>query len=378
MRAVVTPAATNNPPTVTDQSYRTTADRPITRQITASDPDPGQQLTYTLTSTASKPAGIRDTTLLGTVTLTPSGVFTDSPAVGETGADTFDVRVCDNGSPVECATGTMTVDIYPDPHDDSYTVDSGIPRALPVGANDQGGLTSTDAEATSTPAHGTVSPAAHGHLTYTPDPGYLGLDSFTYRICSKRTDTLCGSATVHLRVQLRRIPPTVGDDHRTTYVDTPVSGAVPVTESRREAARLTVTTRLGRAAHHGSATVGGHGGYRYTPATGFTGTDTFTVIGCDDGTPQLCDTGMVTIDVIPRPTPPPTPPPTAAPTTSPATAPATAPVATPSSAGPGRARDRRLADTGVLLMPLGLCGGMALGCGLAAAWWAHHRRRTGS
>ena len=42
------------------------------------------------------------------------------------------------------------------------------------------------------------------------------------------------------------------------------------------------------------------GTYTYTPNPGFAGEDTFTYTICDNGTPALCDTATVTIQVIPN------------------------------------------------------------------------------
>jgi hypothetical protein len=43
------------------------------------------------------------------------------------------------------------------------------------------------------------------------------------------------------------------------------------------------------------------GSYTYTPDPGFSGEDQFTYEVCDDGTPSLCDTATVYIEVIPEP-----------------------------------------------------------------------------
>lgn len=48
------------------------------------------------------------------------------------------------------------------------------------------------------PSHGLVDPWADGIITYYPDPGFLGTDSFTYRICD--TSGNCDDATVTIIV----------------------------------------------------------------------------------------------------------------------------------------------------------------------------------
>ena len=65
---------------------------------------------------------------------------------------------------------------------------------------------------------------------------------------------------------------------------------------------LTVTTTPVSGPSHGSVTLNSNGLYTYTPTTGYTGEDTFSYQVCDNGTPSLCSTASVTIDVIPAPT----------------------------------------------------------------------------
>ncbi|WP_238387971.1 Ig-like domain-containing protein [Hymenobacter sediminis] len=50
------------------------------------------------------------------------------------------------------------------------------------------------------PTRGTVTMNANGVYTYTPQTGYTGADSFTYRVCSSVNASSCATATVNLRV----------------------------------------------------------------------------------------------------------------------------------------------------------------------------------
>ncbi|MFT5169021.1 MAG: gliding motility-associated-like protein, partial [Saprospiraceae bacterium] len=49
-------------------------------------------------------------------------------------------------------------------------------------------------------AHGTLINNNNGTFTYTPDPGYIGLDQFTYQICYDCGPLLCENAVVTLSV----------------------------------------------------------------------------------------------------------------------------------------------------------------------------------
>jgi hypothetical protein len=48
------------------------------------------------------------------------------------------------------------------------------------------------------PSHGLVGPWVDGTITYYPDPGFFGTDSFTYQICD--TCGQCDTATVTITV----------------------------------------------------------------------------------------------------------------------------------------------------------------------------------
>ena len=70
-----------------------------------------------------------------------------------------------------------------------------------VAANDtdiDGVLNPSSVSVVSGPANGTVSNNGDGRLTYTPEAGFTGTDSFTYQICD--TKGACDSATVSVDV----------------------------------------------------------------------------------------------------------------------------------------------------------------------------------
>jgi gliding motility-associated-like protein len=58
-----------------------------------------------------------------------------------------------------------------------------------------------------------------------------------------------------------------------------------------------LTTTITIPPDHGTATTDGSGNIVYNPEPGFTGTDTFTYQVCDNGSPSLCVTGTVKIEV---------------------------------------------------------------------------------
>jgi hypothetical protein len=88
-------------------------------------------------------------------------------------------------------------------NDDSESTAGGLSVVIDVIANDSAGPADEDQGLTimefSGPANGQVTgPDGSGNLTYTPDVGFLGSDTFTYTVCD--SGGLCGGATVTLEV----------------------------------------------------------------------------------------------------------------------------------------------------------------------------------
>jgi Bacterial Ig-like domain/Bacterial Ig domain len=99
---------------------------------------------------------------------------------------------------------------------DSYATDEDTPLNVPASgvlANDMGGeggpLT---ASMVSGPDHGELSLQAGGSFTYTPDAGYVGSDSFTYKTSDGTLES--GTATVTIEVHDATAPTIVGKSPR--------------------------------------------------------------------------------------------------------------------------------------------------------------------
>jgi gliding motility-associated-like protein len=158
------------------------------------------------TLTASNPSN-------GTVSISDNGtpndpsddILTYTPNPDYNGPDSFTYTVCNNLG--DCSTATVNVDVLPilDAFDDSFTTEEETALDMDVLANDNdiptvGTLTFTD------PANGTVIINDNGTpndpsddlLTYTPDAGFIGTDSFTYTLCDNVSN--CETATVTIVV----------------------------------------------------------------------------------------------------------------------------------------------------------------------------------
>ena len=176
--------------------------------------------------------------------------------------------------------------------DDTVTIKSGTLFAIRVLDND------TDADGdflevilptapTDTP-HGTVE--CFTTCSYQSDDGYLGPDSFDYIVSDgELTDTGHVSITVGTNT-----PPQADDDVAVTRANAPEDIFVLDNDSDPDGDELVVTT-LAPTAQHGTVTCDGLGECTYTPATDYTGPDSFDY-SISDGNGGT-DTAQVSITV---------------------------------------------------------------------------------
>ena len=149
----------------------------------------------------------------GTVNINDSGtpndptddIVTYIPDPDYNGPDSFDYTVCNNLG--DCSTATVNIDVLPivDAIDDNVATDRDVPVLIDVLNNDNDIPTSGSMTHT-LPANGfllhndngTPSDPSDDDFTYTPNPGYMGNDSFTYTLCDNFAN--CSTATVFIVV----------------------------------------------------------------------------------------------------------------------------------------------------------------------------------
>ena len=152
------------------------------------------------------------------------------------------------------------------------------------------------------PSNGSVTVNADGTITYTPDEGFFGTDSFTYRASDGQL--LSDPATVTVTVEQAEPvnnPPVANDDTAKTTQGLAVQIAVLENDSDPDGDPLTVGELTQPS--NGSVTVNADGTITYTPDEGFFGTDSFTY-RASDGL-LLSDHATVTVTVKQAEEPPP-------------------------------------------------------------------------
>jgi hypothetical protein len=177
--------------------------------------------------------------------------------------------------------------------DDAYSVAGG--QALSGGsvlANDS----DPDGDAISAvkasdPAHGTVALAADGSFTYTPQPGFRGSDSFTYRVRDSRA---LASTTATVGISVGNTPPAATDDTYNTPRGTALTGpSVLANDADPNGDPLTAVPTTGPA--HGTLALAPDGTFTYTPEAGFTGRDAFTYTASDGAASSAPATATMTV-----------------------------------------------------------------------------------
>src|SRR5207244_586882 len=179
---------------------------------------------------------------------------------------------------------------------DSYTTNEDTALTGNVLTND----TDVDGDAltaavVSTTAHGTLALSPTGAFTYTPAANYNGSDSFSY----KANDTALDSnvATVTITITPVNDPPVAVDDAFTTNEDTPLSGNVLTNDTDVDAG-TTLNAVLVATTTHGTLTLAANGGFTYTPAANYNGTDSFTYKANDGARDSNDATVAITVAAV--------------------------------------------------------------------------------
>jgi hypothetical protein len=297
--ATVTITVTNIAPTAGNDSYGVTAGTTLTvdaaHGVLANDVDPdGQPLSA---SKQTDPAH-------GTLTaFNTDGSFSYQPAAGYSGPDSFTYTASDGVAQSGAVTVTLGVgNTAPVAGADSYSITTGttltVDTAHGVLANDsdaEGQMLSAVKQ--TDPAHGTLTTFnADGSFTYQPVAGYTGPDSFTY----KASDGVAQSSATTVSLSVGNLAPIAGADSYTVVAGTTLTVNAPgVLGNDVDPDAPTLTASKQSDPTHGVLTFNASGGFSYTPAVGFTGTDSFTYKASDGIAQSQTATATILVTAAP-------------------------------------------------------------------------------
>jgi len=180
-------APTNNAPVATDVAASTAAETAVEITLTATDAD-SDALTYSI---VDQPAA-------GTLGEVTGDKVTFTPAAGQTSA-TFTFKA--NDGTVDSNTATVTVTIASPGNNAPVATDGAASTA--TGAAVEVTLVATDADAdaltysiVAAPSNGTLGAVDADKVTYTPNAGFTGTDTFTFKANDGTDDSNTATVTV--------------------------------------------------------------------------------------------------------------------------------------------------------------------------------------
>lgn len=218
----------------------------------------------------------------GSVIVEPDGGFVYTPEADANGIDGFTYSVSDSrGGAATAAVGITlsAVNDAPVPTADSYgvaedaTLVIGAPGVLGNDVDVDGDALTVTLGAP--PAHGALTLAANGGFTYAPFTDFNGSDVFIYNVSDGQGGV--HAQTVTLSVSPVNDAPVAASDVLMLDEDQPLVLAAPgVLGNDSDLDGDVLTAAVIDTPQHGTLVLAANGGFTYTPAPDFAGTDGFT------------------------------------------------------------------------------------------------------
>jgi len=294
----VVPGPTNHAPIANADTYTTPINTPL-------DVPASGILTNDRDEDANPIAAVLVTTTThGTLTLNSDGSFHYVPNSGYTGTDTFTYYATDGSLNSSTVTVTITITAAnhaPVANSDSYTTSQNTtlnistPGVLQNDSDPDGNPITAVLD--TQPAHGTLSLNSNGSLTYVPNSGFSGTDSFTYHDSDGQLSS--NVATVTITVNAVNHAPVANSDSYTTSQNTTLNISAPgVLGNDSDPDANPITAILDSQPSHGTLSLTSNGAFAYAPNSGFTGTDSFTYHDSDGQLSSNIATVTVTVTAV--------------------------------------------------------------------------------
>jgi gliding motility-associated-like protein len=306
----------NHAPIANNDYATTTPTNPVVLNTLGNDRDiDGDSLVVTAISSTSTPHGTWTVNPDGSTTFTPNPSSLTVPGIYY---DTLVYSICDVTTVMPqplCDTAIQIVTINvadsmvnnPPLATNDYT---STPESTPVVINVRGNDSDPDGDALTpptvitNPVNGTavVDPIT-GNVTYIPNFGFHGVDSFQYVICDSASIAprpLCDTAWAFITVNPVNEPPVASNIYTSTSMNDPISLNVSLSTGDPNGDPMTYSYPL-TLPSNGTWTPTGNGTGIYTPDSNFVGIDSFQYVVCDSSiypVNVLCDTAWIYITVI--------------------------------------------------------------------------------
>ena len=231
----------------------------------------------------------------GSLTLNANGTFSYTHDGSNTTSDSFQYTVCDDGSPIECAVGTVSVTIAAvantpptaNPQNVGVDEDDSVNITLTGSDNENDPLTFSIA---SNPSNGSLS-GTPPNLIYAPDADYNGSDSFTFIVNDGTVDS--AAATVSITVNPTNDQPTATAQNLNTDEDNALNITLAGNDIDGDGLTFSVSTSPSNGSISGTPP-----NITYTPNANFNGSDSFTFVANDGTEDSAAATISITVNPI--------------------------------------------------------------------------------
>lgn len=231
-------------------------------------------------------------------TINSAGVIT-VPAGAAAGATTLTYQICENTSPTNCATATVSLIIGPTAVNDSFNATGGVASLSGTVASNDNAPAGATFSAVGTPPTG-LTLNADGSFVYAPAGGIATATSFQYQLCLPAPNGgVCATATASIVVNANAL--VAAEDTFTTPLPSGAGGLTPSV--------LTNDTFNGGAVPQAQVTmslVGAPAGFAITgngaiqvPVTAAAGPLALTYRFCENALPANCATATANLVVSP-------------------------------------------------------------------------------
>lgn len=266
-----------------DDSFTTPQDVALSDTVTGNDDTTsGGVLAYALDTQATH----------GVAAVNSDGTFTYTPNAGYNGLDSFTYTVTDV-SATENLTRTVSIKVgnnVPVANDGTGSVDKN--HVL------NGNLTATDADqdllvysaGATGAAHGQLTINPNGSYTYTPNAGYVGQDTFSFKV----NDGTANSADASIVIDVINHVPSATAASPTVAEDGQLVDLLTGTDQDNDSLTFAKATDP----THGTVTVDANGSYTYTPAANYNGPDSFTFTVSDGIDTSIAATVSITVTSV--------------------------------------------------------------------------------
>ena len=248
----------------------------------------GNPITLNLSGGAPTSVAVSSQAAHGTATASGTSI-TYTPTSGYSGSDSFQYKATNVIGTSAAATVSITVNPQaPIASPAAATVAYGS-SGNPITLSLSGGAP-TSVTVSSQAAHGTAT-ASGTSITYTPNSGYWGSDSFQYKAANAGGTSIAATVSITINPQ---IPITGAASATVAYGST--GNAITLNLSGGAATSVAVSSQ----AAHGTATASGTS-ITYTPASGYWGSDSFQYTASNVGGTSSAGTVGITVNTPPAP-----------------------------------------------------------------------------